>query len=62
MTPRMKQNKCRVIVWGAGGHGKVIVMVDRSPGIHTDVVFDHGAGVDDGAGEDRDANSEFNEA
>jgi sugar O-acyltransferase (sialic acid O-acetyltransferase NeuD family) len=21
----MKQNKCRVIVWGAGGHGKVIV-------------------------------------
>ena len=25
MTLRMKQNKCRVIVWGAGGHGKVIV-------------------------------------
>ena len=24
MTPRMKQDKCRVIVWGAGGHGKVI--------------------------------------
>jgi sugar O-acyltransferase (sialic acid O-acetyltransferase NeuD family) len=25
MTARIKQDKCRVIVWGAGGHGKVIV-------------------------------------
>jgi UDP-perosamine 4-acetyltransferase len=25
VIPRMKQDKCRVIVWGAGGHGKVIV-------------------------------------
>ena len=25
MTLRMKQDTCRVIVWGAGGHGKVIV-------------------------------------
>jgi sugar O-acyltransferase (sialic acid O-acetyltransferase NeuD family) len=25
VTAGMKQDKCRVIVWGAGGHGKVIV-------------------------------------